>query len=381
MQTQTTPAKPKPTTAQQPAPRFRPPRLLWRTFLRRVDSTPAALPGVVYVGAGSYLYQLDEGGRTLWATETGNQQSSPILDKTRVYIGSDRGILHAMDRKTGQVAWRFQPGGTNTFLTRPAVGGGRVYVEGTDNHVYAVDAASGTLRWKFLRTDGSLGYSSPFYTRDGVYVCGESTLYCLDPVTGKQRWRAPVGGKSLASPVEAGRRVFVGGDATGLSAFSSGAGKRLWNFAGTAGDWFGSPLYAAGTVYVGTYKRYVHAVDAVTGKARWSARLLGSALSMPVVDTARGVLYATSETFRNNPTLWALDLATGKLLWSYRANSIAESATLFGDRLYVGSQGGHFYAFKLPAPAAPTPFPSPAAGEGSLQRYQPRLSALPVVQM
>src|SRR5688572_2499920 len=172
MPPETTPKKTTTTVPQKP--RYAAPRLLWKTFLRRCDSTPAALPGVVYTGAGSYLYQLDAGGRTLWATETGSQQSSPVLSEARVYIGSDRGILYAMDRRTGAVVWRFQPGGTNTFLTRPEFGAGRVYVEGTDNNVYCVDAAGGILRWKFTRPDGSLGYAAPHYTRDGLYVCGES---------------------------------------------------------------------------------------------------------------------------------------------------------------------------------------------------------------
>jgi outer membrane protein assembly factor BamB len=325
--------------------KFTKPRLLWKTFLRRCDSTPVALASAVYTGAGSYLYQLDSGGRTLWATETGSQQSSPALDETRVYIGSDRGVLYAVDRRTGQVAWRFTAG--NTLLTPPAVGGGRVYAESTDNNVYAVDARKGALRWKFARPDGSLGYSGPVYTRDSLFVGGESTLYSLDPATGKERWRAAAGGKSLSTPAVGGRRVFAGGDGSGLSAFSE-AGKPLWSFPGKAGgDWFGPPLYAAGTVYVTTYQRYVYAVDALTGKAKWSARVSGSALAAPALDTGRSVLYVTAQTFRKNPTLWAFAARTGTELWSYPAGSINKSAAVRGDRLYVGSLDGYFYAFSL----------------------------------
>jgi outer membrane protein assembly factor BamB len=225
-----------PVAAATPAaPRFVAPRLLWKTFLRRCDSTPAVDDGVIFTGAGSYLYALDNGGRTLWAAETGNQQSSPALgDNDRVYIGSDRGVVYAANRRGGQIAWRFTAG--NTILTRPAVGGGRVYAESTDNNVYALDAARGTLRWKFTRPDGSLGYSSPVYTRDGLFVCGESTLYCLDPASGKENWRAPLGGRSLSTPAVGGRRVFVGGEGgdAGISAVSTD-GKPLWSFAGKAG--------------------------------------------------------------------------------------------------------------------------------------------------
>lgn len=326
---------------------FTAPKLLWKTFLRRCDSTPAAVADVVYTGAGSYLYQLDSGGRTLWATETGSQQSSPALDDRRVYIGSDRGILYALNRRTGQAAWRYAPGGTNTFLTPPTLGGGRVYVEGTDNNVYAVDAATGTLRWKFTRPDGSLGYAAPRYTRDSLLACGESNLYCLNPATGEERWRVVVGGKSLASPALGGRRLFTGGDGSGLNAFSE-AGKRLWTFPGAAeADWFGQPLYTGGTVYAGTYQRYVYAVDAVTGKRKWSARITGPALPAPVLDAARNALYVATQTFRGNATLWALDARTGRTLWSFKGGSINKSPAILGDRLYAGSLDGYLYAFAL----------------------------------
>jgi outer membrane protein assembly factor BamB len=338
------------------APRFVAPRLLWKTFLRRCDSTPVVDDGVIFTGAGSYLYALDNGGRTLWAAETGNQQSSPALgDNDRVYIGSDRGVVYAANRRGGQIAWRFTAG--NTILTRPAVGGGRVYAESTDNNVYALDAARGTLRWKFTRPDGSLGYSSPVYTRDGLFVCGESTLYCLDPASGKENWRVPLGGRSLSTPAVGGRRVFVGGEGgdAGISAVSTD-GKPLWSFAGkAAGDWFGAPLYAEGTVYVSTYRRYVYALDAATGKPRWEARLLGSALAAPALDAARGVLYVTSATFRDNPTLTALDRRTGRVLWSFRAGYLSESPAVAGDRLYVGSTNGSFFAFDLGRPATNRP--------------------------
>lgn len=327
---------------------FTAPKLLWKTFLRRCDSTPAPLSSVVYTGAGRYLYQLDAEGRTLWATETGNQQSSPVLDERQVYIGSDRGILYAIGRRTGQIAWQFAPGGTNTFLSAPAVSSGRVFAEGTDDHVYAVEALSGARLWKFQRPDGSLGYSDPFATRSAVFVGGESNLYALDPSTGREKWRAFVGGKSLSGPIVGGRRVFVGGDGSGLTAWGETDGKSLWRFTGKAtDDWFGPPLYVAGTVYVSTYQRWVWAVDPVSGRSKWSARVLGAALTRPAFDERRGVLYVAAATFRNNPTLWALDAGTGKILWSFRAGYLGEGAAIFDDRLYVGSTNGYLYAFAL----------------------------------
>jgi outer membrane protein assembly factor BamB len=301
-----------------------------------------------FLGAANYLYQVDSGGRTLWALETGAVQSSPALDDTKAYIGTDKGILFGVNRKTGQTAWQFT-GATGSLLTRPAVSDKSVVIESSDNTVYGVDPASGKQKWKFVRPDGSLGYAAPRVGgTDALYSCGETTLYRLNLETGKEKWHTYIGGKSTSTPDVGGGRVYVGGDGTGISAFSQDDGKALWNFKGIkADDWFGAPLYAGGTVYVATYNRYVYAVDAATGTVKWSYRPLGASLSQPALDAKRGVLYVTSTTFKDNPTITALDIKTGKSLWSYRAGYINGSPIISEDRLYVGSTNGYYYCFAL----------------------------------
>ncbi|MES2462501.1 MAG: PQQ-binding-like beta-propeller repeat protein [Armatimonadota bacterium] len=340
--------RPRPRPTAPPKPVFQKPTLAWKTFLRRVDGSPALAERTSFLGAGSYLYQIDSGGRTLWALETGNLQSSPALDKTKAYIGSDKGVLYSVNRKTGQIAWQFV-GAANSLLTRPAVSDSTVVVESTDNSIYGVDAASGKQKWKFVRPDGSLGYAAPrIGEENALYGCGETTLYRLNLENGKEKWHTYIGGKSASTPDMGGGRVYVGGDGTGLSAFSQDNGSSLWNFKGTkVGDWFGAPLYAGGTVYATTYNRYVYAVNAATGTVRWSYRLPGSSLSQPALDAERGVLYVTSTTFRDNPTLTALDIKTGKSLWSYKAGYIVGSPIISDDRLYVGSTTGYYYCFAL----------------------------------
>ena len=198
--------------------------------------------------------------------------------------------------------------------------------------------------------DGSLGYSSPVLDGGAVFVCGENTLYKLGASDGKELWRTPVGGKSLGTPSVDGGRVFVGGDAgAGITALDVQSGKALWTFGGlpgtTSGEWFGSPLATGGMVYVSTYNRYVYALDAQTGRVKWSYRLLGNALARPTLDAKRNVLYVTSITFRDNPTITALDARSGAKLWDGKAGYVAASPVLAGDRLYVASTNGYLYAF------------------------------------
>ncbi|GAB4463472.1 MAG: hypothetical protein OHK0029_32140 [Armatimonadaceae bacterium] len=343
---ETTPPPPKP--APKPKPVFVPPTLLWKVEVGRVEAAPQVQDATLYVGAADSLLQLDTLGRQQWRFATGPHLGAPTMDSQRVYIGSDRGTLFAVRRDNGDLAWQFTADQNAAILTQPSLGAGRIYFEATDNNVYALDALYGQLRWKFTRPDGSLGYSAPVFFEDALYVCGENAMYRLNAATGKQDWRTYIGGKSLSTPAIGDGRLYIGGDGTGLTALAPDTGSVVWTFNGKGtGDWFGPPQYADGTVYVSTYNRYVYAVDAKTGKPRWSYRVLGNALASPAVDTKRNVVYVTSITFRDNPTLTAIDAKTGKKLWDYRLGHTTGSPQIIGDRLYVGSTTGNLYAFSL----------------------------------
>jgi outer membrane protein assembly factor BamB len=337
------PPKPKP----KPQPTFVKPTLLWKTLLRRVDGAPVVQENELYAAAAGALYQMDTDGRTQWISETGGQPFTAALDDKRVFVGSDKGILYAVTRRSGQALWKYPTENSAAIQTRPAVGDGRVYFEANDNNVYAVSAANGQLKWKFVRPDGSLGYSSPVY--DGaLYVAGESVVYRMDGADGKETWHTSVGGKSLSTPALSDDALFVGGDGAGLTALSRNDGKLLWNFKGSdEDDWFGPPLVARSRVYVTTYAGYAYAVDTATGKQRWSSRLGGTALAAPALDAKRNVLYVTSTTNHDTPTLTALDARSGKRLWGYALGSADGSPVVVGDRLYVCSTNGYLYAFAL----------------------------------
>lgn len=347
--------RPKPRPAPSAKAPVSAPPLLWKTFIKRLDNAPAVESGndpdktLLYLGANNSLLCLDGGGRTQWAAVIGPTQAQPAFDDTNVYIGTDRGAFYAVRRDTGTIGWKYAA--PSTILTTPLLlDKTHVLTECSDGSLYALLTTNGTLAWSFKRPDGSLGYSSPVLDGGAIFVCGENTLYKLGANDGKELWRTPIGGKSLGTPSVDANRVFVGGDAgAGITALDAQSGKALWTFGGLPGtingEWFGSPLAMGGVVYVSTYNRYVYALDTQTGRVKWSYRLLGNALARPVLDAKRNVLYVASITFRDNPTVTALDSRSGAKLWDYKAGYVAASPILAGERLYVASTNGYLYAF------------------------------------
>jgi outer membrane protein assembly factor BamB len=96
-----------------------------------------------------------------------------------------------------------------------------------------------------------------------------------------------------------------------------------------------------GTVYAGSYDGRLYALDARSGRLRWSAGdgALGGLYATPSV--ANGRVFVGSTDGR----IYAFDAATGRSLWSVRTGSYVYSpAALSGGTAYVGSYDHRLYA-------------------------------------
>jgi outer membrane protein assembly factor BamB len=111
---------------------------------------------------------------------------------------------------------------------------------------------------------------------------------------------------------------------------------------------FSSPVYADGTVYIGTNRGELLAFDGKTGAERWSFKSVGGNASSVAV--ANGVVYIGLGTAESNGMgLYALDTQTGKQLWDFKTDSpIWLSAPLLHNgAVYFGDQNGVFYSVDL----------------------------------
>ncbi|HEV3154894.1 MAG TPA: PQQ-binding-like beta-propeller repeat protein [Candidatus Baltobacteraceae bacterium] len=110
-----------------------------------------------------------------------------------------------------------------------------------------------------------------------------------------------------------------------------------------------TPAYANGVVYVGSNNGRLYALDANTGRPRWSFKAHEPVSSSPAI--AGGAVY-----FADDRMVYALDRSSGKVLWSYRFGAdvphpghqwdfLQSSPTIVRDRLYIGSGDGRLYAF------------------------------------
>src|SRR5207249_7424794 len=101
------------------------------------------------------------------------------------------------------------------------------------------------------------------------------------------------------------------------------------------------PIISAGTVYMGSRDKCLHAVDATTGKERWVFQTKGE-IRAPATVSPDGIVYIGS--FDNR--LYALEADTGAMKWRFRTGShvIFSAPAVASGTVYFGSNDSYLYA-------------------------------------
>lgn len=224
-------------------------------------------------------------------------------------------------------AFGFPP---NTMTSQPTVVGGRVFVGTLRGRIYSIDAAKGCLYWsaktaagvRSAMTAGVLPGSNP--RRYALYFGDVSAdVHAVDAETGEQLWATRANDHPMArvtgAPVLYADRLYVPvSSAEEVSA--------------------ADPSYPCCT-----FRGSVVALAALTGKMLWRTYTIqqkprptrknpqgiqlwgpsgAGVWSAPTIDTERGVLYVTTgdnysdAATKTSDAIVALDLKTGKMLWS-----------------------------------------------------------------
>lgn len=239
--------------------------------------------------------------------------------------------LRARDRRT---LWRFRAGVNESS---PLLVGDTVVVGTWDGKVYGIDAIRGRARWSFA-TRGKVKAGAALV--GGTLFIGsyDGGFYALDAANGGLRWARRFSGEHFyATPAAAAGRVFVGATDGSVYAFASGSGRTLW-MRSLRSYVYASPTVWRGTVYVGSYDGRFHALDASTGATRWSAKAPGP-ISGKATVLAGAVYFSTcGACLAGAPPAvgrtFALDARTGRRLWSFPDGEYAPLVT-DGRRAYL----------------------------------------------
>jgi outer membrane protein assembly factor BamB len=208
------------------------------------------------------------------------------------------------------------------FVARPAFG--------------TADAAH-PVEWRATMNDGPSDLAAD---GDGVVVTTSApSVYALD-AEGHVRWRAPLEELGLGQPALGPHVVLVGGMSS-VTALDRTDGSVRWHEARSAG--VNSLTVTGDTALVGDDSGTLAAVDAATGRPRWSVQHPGALWSGARVDPASGAVVATWHQ-SDSPAVRVFDLATGVLRWEAPTDRFTAAPAIHAGRVVLAIGDGNRHA-------------------------------------
>jgi outer membrane protein assembly factor BamB len=116
----------------------------------------------------------------------------------------------AFDVEGGQVAWVYEDRAL-PFFSSPAVNDRLVLIGSRDKHLHAIDRKSGEGAWKF-RTGGRVEGSPIIFDNAVVFGSSDGRLYAANLEGGAEIWQIDLGESLVASPAFGDNQIIISGE-------------------------------------------------------------------------------------------------------------------------------------------------------------------------
>ncbi|MFN8518604.1 MAG: PQQ-binding-like beta-propeller repeat protein [Chloroflexota bacterium] len=269
------------------------------------------------------------------------------------YAGGDRGVLYALDARTGEVEWWFDTTNGGFDAVAVAGGGGLWYPPSFDADGNLYFGVGNPAPWP-LTPECPNGECRP---GDNLYT---SSMVSLDPTTGSVRWHYQDAPHDLldldfqATPILAtvaidgtDTPVAIGSGKTGnVVAVRQDTGEVVWKtpVGRHQNDTPNTPLPTDGST-VEVYPGSLGGVE--TPMAFANGVLFAAYLDLPQYQTMTGQDDAASVGYdQGQGGLVAIDATTGGILWDIHLDTLpVAAATVANDVVFAGGIDGTFAAY------------------------------------
>jgi outer membrane protein assembly factor BamB len=313
-----------------------------------------------------------------WKVEVGSGYATPIVVGNRVYTFTRQGedeVMSAIDAASGKVVWRTaypapfemnsaaKPHGPGPKST-PVYSNGRLFAIGMTGAVTAYDAATGKQVWQKPAQSPVPMYTSHAFSpiiEGGVVIFhvgghDKGALTAFDVNTGNVRWSWSGDGPGYGSPIIAdfgGVRQLVTITQGKLIGIDPSNGTLLWEQPYVSSNFtnsitpvrYGDIVLAWGSSNTAPMMavRVARQNNKWMVQAAWENADVPGRMSNAVLDG--DVLYGL--TSRNMGQYYALDVKTGKTLWTSEGRQAAQVALARVGSTLIGLEGdGELLVFR-----------------------------------
>jgi len=304
--------------------------------------------------------------KTVWSTGVGDgigdfySNLHPTWQDGTVYAADRFGIVKALDAADGKEKWKVDLSEKTGFFSKNlsamlsggiTVSGDRLYIGSERGQVYALNTSDGSIVWQAKAAGEAL--SRPVVS-DGLVLIHTSNgmLQGLDQATGAVKWTVNLDMPALSlrgesAPSVAFGGAIVGGDNGRVSAVIMNQGQLIWQqrISQPSGateidrlsDVDTTPIIVNGVVYALAYNGNLSALDLRSGQILWK-REIGGVKDL-IVDAGR--IYLVDKDDR----VIALNADGGVAIWrqSELLHRNLTSPVLYNGYIVVGDGEGYLH--------------------------------------
>ncbi len=180
---------------------------VWRTPFEHPMIAPLASAGDLVIGVfdkGVVIAFAADMGRMVWTRElSAPSHLAPVSDGIRVFFALDDSRMVALNLLDGARAWEQKLEG---MLNQPSVARDRVFVGSNRNFLYALDNEHGRQAWRWRSGGDVIGVSAD--GKGGAYYASlDNVLRAVNQGNGNQRWIKEIPTRPLLPPRTFGNGV------------------------------------------------------------------------------------------------------------------------------------------------------------------------------
>jgi outer membrane protein assembly factor BamB len=331
---------------------------LWQYFADGpVMQAPVGDDRGIYVATTSgNVVALDFLGKERWTkrlTRGASDGGAPTPDRidapaacfrSTVFVGSNSGIVHALNAENGDVRWTYDIGGDilgTVNMYDPEKEGEPVRllcIERGEGALHCINFDTGKQLWRtdpIKRTDGSAAVAN------GIVAYGScaSAFHVFGALDGRRMHTVELGGdcQVASGPALVGDVLYCGSRLGHFFCVNVQTGQIVWTNKDSQKELFTTPAIGADLVVFGSDDKNIYAVDRKTGVTKWKHETRGTPTS-PII--ASDKIITGSEG-----VLLLLKLDTGKEIWNYEVSDSISSPSIINQMIVVGSEDGTVMAF------------------------------------
>jgi outer membrane protein assembly factor BamB len=250
------------------------------------------------------------------------------------------GVAHCGLPDSPELLWTFteEKGG---FESTAVIADGVVYVGSISGKFFAIDLADGKKRWEFVTKST---FTAPAAVRDGLVYVGDidGRMHCLDAASGEEKWFFDADAEIDSGPNFYGDRLLFGSQDAFLYCLDAHSGDLAWKYESPNQiRCFSTVLGDLG--FVAGCDGHLHCVDLVQGKELNQVDIQSPTGSSPAV--LNDVIYVGTE----GGQFFAIEPREPKILWRFEnpnhGAAFRSSAAVTSQAVVVGSRDKHVYAF------------------------------------